>query len=204
MKNKEIRMSDVKLEETEGKMILEGYAIVFEQQTLIGDEDRGFKEIIDRTALTDTFMKDVPMKYNHADNFLIIARTKNKSLALEVDNIGLKVHAELVDTDSNKNIYKMVRSGLLDKMSFSFSVSKQTWDRSEKIPVRRILGIERLYDVSIVDLPAYDGTSIYSRSLELADAELEAMELADKELIEKENKKKAELLRTKIHIKSSI
>jgi len=204
MKNKEVRMSDVKLEETEGKMILEGYAVVFEQETLIGDEDRGFKEIIDRTALADTLMKDVPMKYNHTDNFLIIARTKNKSLSLEVDNIGLKVHAELVDTDSNRDIYKMVRSGLLDKMSFSFSVSKQTWDRSEKIPIRRILGIERLYDVSIVDLPAYDGTSIYSRSLDLADAELKAMELADKELMEKENKKKADLLRTRIHIKSII
>ena len=204
MKNKEIRMSDLKLEETEGKMILEGYALVFEQQTLIGDEERGFKEIIDRTALADTLMKDVPMKYNHTDNFLIIARTKNKSLSLEVDNIGLKIHAELVDTDSNRDIYKMVRSGLLDKMSFSFSVSKQTWDRSEKIPVRRILGIERLYDVSIVDLPAYDGTSIYSRSLELADAELKAMELVDNELTEKENKKKTELIRTKIHIKSII
>jgi len=204
MKNKEIRMSDLKLEETEGKMILEGYALVFEQQTLIGDEERGFKEIIDRTALADTLMKDVPMKYNHTDNYLIIARTKNKSLSLEVDNIGLKIHAELVDTDSNRDIYKMVRSGLLDKMSFSFSVSKQTWDRSEKIPVRRILGIERLYDVSIVDLPAYDGTSIYSRSLELADAELKAMELVDNELTEKENKKKTELIRTKIHIKSII
>ena len=34
--NKEIRLADVRFEETEGKMILEGYAIVFEQETLIG------------------------------------------------------------------------------------------------------------------------------------------------------------------------
>lgn len=193
--NKETRLAEVRFEENEGKMILEGYAIVFEQETLIGDEERGFKEVISRTALTDTFMKDVPLKYNHMDSFLILARTKNKSLVLEVDNIGLKVRAELIDTHSNEDVYKMVRSGLLDKMSFAFTVKKQSWDRSGKIPVRRIESIDRLFDVSVVDLPAYDGTSIYSRSLDLVESELRAMELADRD-------EKAKLIKQKINIKS--
>ena len=193
--NKEIRLADVRFEENEGKMILEGYAIVFEQETLIGDEERGFKEVISRTALTEALMKDVPLKYNHMDSFLILARTKNRSLVLEVDNIGLKVHAELIDTHSNEDVYKMVRSGLLDKMSFAFTVKKQSWDRSGKIPVRRIESIDRLYDVSVVDLPAYDGTSIYSRSLDLVDAELEAMDLAIRD-------EKANIIKQKINIKS--
>ena len=193
--NKETRLAEVRFEENEGKMILEGYAIVFEQETLIGDEERGFKEVISRTALQDTFMKDVPLKYNHMDSFLILARTKNKSLVLSVDNIGLKVHAELIDTHSNEDVYKMVRSGLLDKMSFAFTVSKQTWDRSGKVPVRRIESIDRLFDVSVVDVPAYDGTSIYSRSLDLVEAELRAMELAESE-------EKAKLIKAKINIKS--
>lgn len=193
--NKETRLAEVRFEENEGKMILEGYAIVFEQETLIGDEERGFKEVISRTALQDTLMKDVPLKYNHMDSFLILARTKNKSLVLSVDNIGLKVHAELIDTHSNEDVYKMVRSGLLDKMSFAFTVSKQTWDRSGKVPVRRIESIDRLFDVSVVDIPAYDGTSIYSRSLDLVEAELRAMELAESE-------EKAKLIKAKINIKS--
>ncbi len=195
MNNKEIRLAEVRFEETEGKMILEGYAIVFEEETLIGDEERGFKEIISRTALTDTLMKDVPLKYNHMDSFLILARTKNKSLVLSIDNIGLKVHAELLDTHSNEDVYKMVRAGLLDKMSFAFTVAKQSWDRSGKIPVRRIESIERLYDVSVVDLPAYEGTSIYSRSLDLVEAELEAMDLVIRE-------EKAKVIKQKINIKS--
>ena len=193
--NKEIRLADVRFEENEGKMILEGYAIVFEQETLIGDEERGFKEVISRTALTDTFMKDVPLKYNHMDSFLILARTKNKSLVLSVDNIGLKVHAELIDTHSNEDVYKMVRSGLLDKMSFAFTVKKQSWDRSGKIPVRRIESIDRLYDVSVVDIPAYEGTSIYSRSLDLVETELRALEEADRD-------EKAKIIKQKINIKS--
>lgn len=194
---KETRISNLHMRESEGKMILEGYAIIFDDETLIGDEENGFIEIIDRNALANTLMKDVPMKYNHMDSFLIIARTKNNSLQLSVDDKGLKVYAELIDTQSNEDIYKMVRAELLDKMSFAFTVRDQSWDRSGKVPVRRILGIERLYDVSVVDYPAYDSTSIFARSLELVDAELKAMELA-------EQIKEASLIKKRIKIKSII
>jgi HK97 family phage prohead protease len=193
---KETRLADVKFEETEGKMTLEGYAIVFNQETLIGDEAYGFVEEIDRHALENTLMKDVPMKYNHMDSFLIIARTKNKSLTLSVDNNGLKVHAELLDTQSNQDIYKMVRSGLLDKMSFAFTVEEQSWNKEGKIPKRTITKIGRLYDVSVVDTPAYDSTSIYARSLESMDVELKAMEL-------EEQKKHVDVMKKKIRIKTN-
>lgn len=196
MNNKEVRLAEMRIEETEEKMVLEGYAIVFEEETLIGDEERGFKELISRNSLKNTNMKDVPMKYNHCDSVLILARTKNKSLTLSVDEKGLKVRAELINTNSNSDVYKMVKAGLLDKMSFAFTVKKQSWDRSGDIPVRRIEEIDRLYDVSVVDLPAYDGTSIYSRSLDLVEAELKAMDLVKRE-------EEAKVLRIKIKIKTN-
>ena len=194
----ENRLSDVSFkEEDEQKMVLEGYAIVFNQETLIGDKDKGFIESIDRNALKNANMKDVPMKYNHDDSFLIIARTRNNSLRLTVDDIGLKVRAELIDTDSNKDIYKMVKAGLLDKMSFAFTVSSQKIDRSGDIPKRTITGIDRLYDVSIVDLPAYDQTSIVvGRSLALVDTELKTMDMEDQI-------KKANIIKKRIHIKTN-
>lgn len=196
MNNKEVRLAEMRIEETEEKMVLEGYAIVFEEETLIGDEERGFKELISKNSLKNTNMKDVPMKYNHCDSVLILARTKNKSLTLSVDEKGLKVRAELINTNSNSDVYKMVKAGLLDKMSFAFTVKKQSWDRSGDIPVRRIEEIDRLYDVSVVDLPAYDGTSIYSRSLDLVEAELKAMDLVKRE-------EEAKVLRMKIKIKTN-
>ena len=194
----ENRLSDVSFkEEDEQKMVLEGYAIVFDQETLIGDKDKGFIESIDRNALKNANMKDVPMKYNHDDSFLIIARTRNNSLRLTVDDIGLKVRAELIDTDSNKDIYKMVKAGLLDKMSFAFTVSSQKIDRSGDIPKRTITGIDRLYDVSIVDLPAYDQTSnVVGRSLALVDTELKTMDMEDQI-------KKANIIKKRIHIKTN-
>lgn len=193
---KEIRLAELRSEESEGKKVIEGYAIVFDEETLIGDEERGFYEIISPDALKETNMKDVPLKYNHVDNFLILARTRNGSLSLSVDDKGLKVHAELIDTQNNEDIYKMIQSGLLDKMSFAFTVAKQSWDRSGKTPKRTIESIDRLYDVSVVDVPAYDGTSIYARSLEAMDMELKAMDLA-------ENEKRAKLVKQRIQIKTN-
>ena len=194
--NKETRLAEVRMLEEDNKMILEGYAIVFDQETLIGTEDNGFIEVISKDALKNTYMKDVPLKYNHMDNFLILARTKNKSLTLEVDEKGLKVHAELIDTESNKDVYKMVKAGLLDKMSFAFTVKSNKWDRTSDVPKRIIESIDRLYDVSVVDVPAYEQTSIYARSLDLVDTELKAMEVAEQE-------EKAKVIRKRIHIKTN-
>jgi HK97 family phage prohead protease len=194
---KETRLADVTLHEEDDKMILEGYALVFNNETLIGDEEYGFLEEIDSRALSETKMKDVPMKYNHMDSFLIIARTKNQSLSLTVDSIGLKVRAELLDTNTNQDIYKMVRSGLLDKMSFAFTVDEQIWNREGRVPKRTITKIERLYDVSVVDTPAYDATSIYARSLESMELELKAMELAEQE-------EQSRIIKKRIKIKSQI
>ena len=79
---KEIRTATLNLMSDESKMVLEGYAIVFNEETLIGDSKRGFREMIMSDALKDTSMKDVPLKYNHMDNFLVIARTKTARLSL--------------------------------------------------------------------------------------------------------------------------
>src|SRR5690554_2646761 len=194
MSKKETRLSSVELREEDEKMILEGYAILYNEETLIGTREYGFIESIDPNALSEDAIRDVPMKYNHMDSFLIIARTKNKSLELISDEKGLKVRAELLDTQHNKDIYKMVKSGLLESMSFAFTVKDQEWDHDGTIPRRYIKEIDRLYDVSIVDIPAYDSTSIYARSLESMDLELKTMELAKRQ-------KKEELIRKRINIK---
>ncbi len=202
MANKETRFSSLELrkdDENEQKMVVEGYAIVFDEETLIGTEEHGFLESIDKNALKEANIKDVPFKYNHTDNVLILARTRNGSLKLEVDEKGLKIHAELIDTTSNRDIYKSIEAGLLDKMSFAFTVKAQSWDKSGKVPKRTITAIDRLFDVSVVDLPAYDQTSIQAsaRSLEIADAELKALDDA-------ENLERRTVILKRINIKTKI
>ena len=163
--NLEVRVSD----ENEEKMVVEGYAVVFDSPAT-----HGFTEIIDRNAFNGCDMKDVPLKYNHTDNFLILARTRNNSLQLNVDDKGLKIRAELLDTTQGKDIYKCIKSGLLDKMSFAFTVEEEKWDLTTD--TRTILKIDRLYDVSVVDTPFYDTTSIYARALSTLESEKEKLD----------------------------
>ena len=157
---KESRYLEVRALDNEDKMILEGYAVMFDSPAT----HYGYTEIVDKRAFDNCNMQDVSLKYNHEDNFLILARTRNGSLKLIVDDIGLKFRAELIDTSSNKDVYKMVLARLIDKCSFAFTVDKEEYDY--ETDTRRILSIDKLFDVSVVDVPFYESTNVVARSKE--------------------------------------
>ena len=187
-KNREIRMAEIRAlpESEDGSMVIEGYAIVFESPAT----HYGFTEIIDRNALDGAEMNDVPMRYNHNDTWLILARTRNGSLQMTVDERGLFIRAELIDTQANRDIYRSVESGLIDGMSFAFRTAKDEWDYENDL--RRVLQIEKLFDVSVVDTPFYDSTSIYARALESLESGKRALES------EKTRRLKVEKLKIKL------
>lgn len=168
----------------EGKMLIEGYAIVYDQPATHQYGQGKFTEVIRKGALDKTDMKDVPLRYNHNDTWLIMARTRNKSLQLIKDDTGLKIQAELLDTQSNRDIYKSIQEGLIDKMSFAFTVADggDTWTFKDDETIREVNNIDKLYDVSVVDTPFYDSTSIYARSLELLDSEKRRLDSLNEQL----------------------
>ncbi len=170
----ERRLIEVRaVDNNDNKMLVEGYAITYDQPATHEYGSRKFTETIKRGALNKTDMKDVPMRYNHNDNVMIMARTRNKSLQLIKDEKGLKIQADLLDTQSNRDLYKGIQEGLIDKMSFAFNVADggDSWSFGENETTREVTNIAKLYDVSVVDTPFYDSTSIYARSLELLDSE---------------------------------
>lgn len=185
MNDKEFRYNAVECrEEGDGQLLIEGYPIVFESETLIGNEEYGFREVISKNALDGANMKDVPLRYNHNNTNYILARTRNKSLALTIDDKGLFMRAVLQsDVQAHRDAYNMVRSGLLDKMSFAFNVTSQTVETG-KIPLRRVESIGRLFDVSIVDFPAYDTSSVYARSFESVETEMKRLENLKRQSVE--------------------
>lgn len=155
---KEIRIAEMRALDSD-EMIIEGYAAVFNQETDLG----WCKEVIDIKAFDECDMKDCCLNYNHGQS-KAIARTRNGSLELIVDSVGLKIRAKLIDTTEGIDIYKSVKAGLLDKMSFAFTVKEEKWDYDTD--TRTITNIDKLYDVSIVDIPAYEGTSVFARNKE--------------------------------------
>lgn len=167
--NHELRFMEFRaLDNPDNKMIIEGYAIVFDvpQSHTMGKYK--FTEVIKRNALDFTDMKDIVLRYNHNDTFCILARTKNNSLQVIKDEVGLKISAELIDTQSNRDIYKAIQSGLIDSMSFAFSVAPMgdTWEYGENETYRTVTNIEKIHDVSVVDKPFYEDTSVYARNFE--------------------------------------
>lgn len=158
------------------ELVIEGYASVFGERALIGAEDYGFYEVIDRDAFNGADLSDVPLKYNHNDSVPILARTRNGSLSLNVDDRGLRIRAVLLDTQDARDMYKRVEAGLIDKMSFAFTVKESEWSDSTTPITRTIKRFEKIWDVSVVDVPAFDGTSVSARSLDLLDSELRLLE----------------------------
>ena len=152
----------------EGDMHVEGYAAVFDSPTTLYSYDGvDYKEEIDTKAFDNAEMQDVVMNYNHAGK--PVARTKNGTLELSTDMTGLHIRADLSGTEEGRRLYEEIKGGYIDKMSFAFTVSEDSYDRDTH--TRRVLGIKRLYDVAAVDMPAYDATSISARSYFSAEVE---------------------------------
>lgn len=154
---KEIRKLDLQFraEETEeNKMEIKGYAAVFNSP-----ETYGYTEVISEKAFDEADMSDVVLRYNHNDSFMVLARTRNGSLKLNVDEKGLYIKATLQDdiTD-HKNIFNAIKSGLIDKQSFAFVVDEDNYDYDTD--TRTITKIGKVFDVSVVDQPFYNATDV--------------------------------------------
>ena len=148
------------------KLALEGRAIVFEQPTVLYEIDGiQYKEVIDSHALDRTDLSDVVMRYNHAEGFTVLARTRNRSLELDKRPDGLYFRAELQpEIQAHRDLFAAVKAGLIDKMSFGFRVADGGDEYDSMTHTRRIKNIARIYDISLVDFPAYEQTFVEARS----------------------------------------
>lgn len=140
---------------------VKGTAVVFDTPTVLFVCDGiEYKEIIDRHAFDGCDLSDVIFNYNHGGK--VVARLRNKTLALHVTERGLEVEADLSGTQAGRELYEEIDGGYIDKMSFSFSVREAKYDSVTH--TRTITKVKKLYDVSAVDIPAYEETSISARS----------------------------------------
>ncbi len=170
--NFEIRAKE---EDNSQDLSIEGVACVFDTETvLFEDGDIQYKEKVDKNAFKNADISDVIFNYNHGGR--VYARTRNDSLHLEVKEDGLHVTVRLNPNDEgHMQLYRDIKSGLIDKMSYAYTVSEEAYDTETH--TRTVLAIKKLYDVSAVDIPAYNCTSISARSvLDLEKSEMEKLE----------------------------
>lgn len=154
---------------------LKTYATTFDAPYLLYEFEDGTKiyERIDAHALDGADMSDVIMQYDHEGR--VFARQSNKTLILQPDYKGLKVAADLGKTDLARGLYQDIEAGMINKMSWAFSVAEESYDRETH--TRTILKIKKVYDVSAVSIPANGDTEISARAFASRSYEQERQEL---------------------------
>ena len=157
---------EIRANTDEKRHLLSGYAIVFNSPS----ENMGFIETVDSHALDDVDLSNVFALYNHDFNN-VLGKT-GKNLSLNVDEKGLSFNLELLP--SNEHIFELVKDGIINKMSFGFIVQDDDWQDETH---RTIKKLKSLQEISLVPVPAYEGTDIIAkRSLDMSEKTEETQE----------------------------
>lgn len=183
--------SNYQVRESEDAAIgyITGVPIVFEQPTDIGGL---FEETIASGAISEDVLRDVAFFYNHDLNTKPHARTRTGTLKFEITPLQVNMNTEvnLRRTDSN-DLYIAVKDRIIDGMSFMFRVEKDEWtDLDTDYPKRRITKIGYVQEVSAVNYPAYEGTSINARSDLSLDSDKHALDNARATLLDSNDEKR--------------
>jgi hypothetical protein len=86
-------------------------------------------------------------------------------MQLVEDDRGLKVTAQLPNTTRGRDVAELLRTKVIDSMSFGFNVIKDSWSADGKT---RTLESVRLFEASIVSFAAYPATTATVRSTDQA------------------------------------
>ena len=146
----------------ESALIIRGTPVVFDTPTMLCEiEGVKYYEQICRGAFDGTDMSDFIFNVNH--EMTPYARSKNGSLKYEIKD-GFEIEARLDPSDErHRQLYGDIKSGRIDKMSFSFTIADDGFEYDENTHLRKITRVKKLYDVSAVTFPAYQQTSISAR-----------------------------------------
>lgn len=190
--SKELRTS-IRAEFSEDSRSVSGYACLFERES---QDLGGFTEIISRGALDGVLEKsDILALLDHSSFRGVLARYKRGtgSLKLSIDERGLRYEFEAPNTALGQELVESLKRGDIDESSFAFTVEDEDWSKkSDGMRLRRINKFKRLYDVSPVYFPAYEGTKVGLRSATDVLSEIEEREKRQKEQEEKEIKEQKE------------
>jgi HK97 family phage prohead protease len=158
LENLEIRIRE------DGTEIIAGYSAVFNKSSVnLG----WFTEQIKPGAFTNALKKsDARALFNHDVNY-VLGRQSSNTLILREDEKGLFMEVIPPQTQIIKDlVLSPIRRGDIREQSFGFIVKEDSWREGDKndLPLRTIIEIDELFDVSPVTFPAYPDTSIALRS----------------------------------------
>lgn len=151
------------------KLTIGGYAAKFERmsQNLGGFVERIAPGFFNKSR--GDGWPGVIARYNHDDN-MVLGTIGGGTLRLGVDEVGLTYDVDL--PKARADVYELVQRGDVRQSSFAFIAYEDDWTTSDQgFPMRTLIS-GRLHDVAPVNTPAYDDTSVGTRSIDGALASL--------------------------------
>lgn len=134
-----------------------GYAVRFNEQS---DNLGGFVEVVDPRAFDGIDMSELLLVYAH-DYSNPLGRVSAGNLQVRVDGEGVWFNANLPDTTVARDVYTLIKDGVIRGMSFGFTVANDEWTKtSQGKHLRRILQVADLFELTITAVPAYPTTSV--------------------------------------------
>lgn len=157
--------NQVEIREDEGgQRVLTGYAVKWEMKSVPMGYFKRFKEQFRRGAFTESLTNDDQKALWSHDTAKVLGRTKNGTLRLFEDEIGLRFELDLPDTTLGDDAYKSIKRGDVDGVSFGFSMLTQEWDETDSDNVVRTVIKAKLLEISPVAFPAYPDSQVAARS----------------------------------------
>lgn len=106
--------------------------------------------------------------HQHYNRELPLASVESNTLELVEDkeNNQLKMRALLPDTSVSRDIYELVKSGVLREFNFGFNKPKSKWKIGRDGVKERSLVDFDIHEISIVRVGAYNETQAYVRFFE--------------------------------------
>lgn len=180
--------AEFRANEENGGYMVTGFATTYDDPYVLFEEDGiQYKEQIAKGALDEADLSDVIFLYNH-EGMVYARNNKTETLKLYPDEeAGFKVEADLGLLESGRELAEAIRTGLVDKMSWAFTVSEDSYDRETH--TRTITKINKVYDVSAVSIPANPDTSISARAFFDGEIEKEKAERLEAERKETQKRK---------------
>jgi hypothetical protein len=146
---------------------LEGHAAVFDT---LSNPLWGFREKIDPGAFAKTIKEDdIRALFNH-NPAAVLGRNTAGTLKLSEDRDGLVFEIDVAETQVGNDLLESVTRGDITDMSFQFEARKEEWEHAQaegELDIRTLVDV-RLFDISPVTFPAYEGTdlTVAKRSME--------------------------------------
>lgn len=164
VEKRNLTTNDVEIREDEnGNKTINGYAVKWDMKSVTMGWRR-FKEQFKRGAFTESLTNDDQLALWSHDTSKVLGRTKNGSLRLFEDDIGLRFELDLLDTTLGEDAYKTIKRGDVDGVSFGFQMLKQEWDEADSDNVIRSVTHAKLLEISPVAFPTYPDSQVSARS----------------------------------------